>query len=49
MQSLKEDKKSELELFEQFYSEMTTAEMTDEKRKFMSDVIEKVLKEEVAK
>ena len=49
LHSLKEDKKSELELFEQFYSEMTTAEMTDEKRKVMSDVIEKVLKEEVAK
>jgi len=49
LHSLKEDKKSELELFEQFYSEMTTAEMTAEKRKVMSDVIEKVLKEEVAK
>ena len=47
--SAKEDKKSELELFDQFYSEMTTSEMTDEKRKVMSDVIEKVLKEEVVK
>ena len=48
-QSVREDKKSELELFDQFYSEMTTSEMTEDKRKVISDVIEKVLKEEVAK
>lgn len=44
-QSIREEKKSELELFEQFYEEMTTADFTDEKRHIMSDVINKVLKE----
>lgn len=45
--SVKEDKKSELELFEQFYQEMTTSEFTEDKKEVMADVIEKVLKEEV--
>ena len=45
----KEDKKSELELFKQFYEEMTTSEFTDEKNAVMAEVIEKTLKEEAAK
>jgi len=43
------DKKSELELFEQFYTEMTSAEFTEDKKTVMSDVIDKVLKEEGVK
>ncbi|NMD69245.1 exonuclease SbcCD subunit D [Bacillus sp. DNRA2] len=42
----KEERKSELELFEQFYQEMTTAEFSDEKRAVMTKVINKVHKEE---
>ncbi len=42
---VKEERKSELELFEQFYQEMTTADFTDQKREAISDVIEKVHKE----
>jgi len=44
--SIREEKKSELELFEQFYKEMTTSEFTEDKRGVMTDVIGKVLKEE---
>lgn len=44
--SLKEEKKSELDLFEQFYRKMTTAEFTAEKREVMAGIIDKVLKEE---
>lgn len=40
------EKKSELDLFEEFYKEMTTADFTTEKKAVMSDVIEKVLREE---
>lgn len=43
------EKKSEIELFEQFYTEMTTSEFTIEKKDTMADVIGKVLKEEVIK
>ncbi|MDQ6597273.1 exonuclease SbcCD subunit D [Bacillus salipaludis] len=43
------DKKSEIELFEQFYNEMTSAEFTNDKKSVMAEVIEKVLKEEGAK
>lgn len=43
------EKKSELDLFEQFYSEMTTSEFNAEKKTIMAEVIEKVLREEVAK
>lgn len=42
-------KKSELELFEQFYSEMTSSSFTKEKREMMENVIEEVLNGEVAK
>lgn len=45
----KSEKKSELDLFEQFYSEMTTSEFTLEKKEAMADVIEKVLLEEGVK
>ncbi|HYK75256.1 MAG TPA: exonuclease SbcCD subunit D [Pseudoneobacillus sp.] len=41
-----DEKKSELELFEQFYLEMTTSEFSLEKREVMSGVIEQVLKED---
>lgn len=44
--SIKDDKKSEIDLFQQFYQEMTTAEFTDDKKEIMVDVIGKVLKEE---
>ncbi|MBP2240276.1 exonuclease SbcD [Cytobacillus eiseniae] len=47
--SHREEKKSELELFKQFYEEMTTSEFTDEKNTVMAEVIEKTLKEEAAK
>lgn len=47
--SIREEKKTELELYEQFYREMTTSEFTDEKRELMAGVIDKVLKEEGAK
>ncbi|MDQ0971996.1 exonuclease SbcD [Neobacillus niacini] len=43
------EKKSELELFEQFYTEMTTAEFSADKKEVMADVIEKVLREEAVK
>lgn len=45
--SVKEEKKSELELFQQFYQEMTTLEFTDDKKAVMTDVIEKALKDGV--
>ncbi len=44
----KDERKSELELFEQFYQEMTTADFTKEKRNVMAAVIEKVQQEEGA-
>lgn len=44
--SIREEKKSELELFEQFYREMTTSDFTEDKRGLMAGVIDKVLKEE---
>jgi DNA repair protein SbcD/Mre11 len=43
------EKKSELDLFEQFYTDMTTAEFTSDKKEVMADVIEKVLREEAVK
>ncbi|MGJ7909718.1 exonuclease SbcCD subunit D [Neobacillus sp. LXY-1] len=48
-QSIRSEKKSEIELFEQFYTEMTTAEFTQEKRETMSDIINSVLRGEAAK
>lgn len=44
----KDERKSELELFELFFKEMTTADFTKEKRDVMAAVIEKVQKEEGA-
>lgn len=44
-----ENKKTELQLFEQFYEEMTTAEFTNDKKEMMQAVIEQVLREEAAK
>jgi DNA repair protein SbcD/Mre11 len=44
--ALKSEKKSEIELFEQFYSDMTTSDFTTEKRDVMKEIIEKVLREE---
>ena len=43
------EKKSEIDLFEQFYSEMTTSEFSNDKKEAMADVIEKVLREEGAR
>jgi DNA repair protein SbcD/Mre11 len=43
------EKKSELDLFEQFYTEMTTADFSSDKKEVMADVIEKVLREEAVK
>lgn len=47
--SAQREKKSEIELFQQFYEEMTTAEFSDDKKEVMTDVLEKVLKEELPK
>ncbi|MFO1444909.1 exonuclease SbcCD subunit D [Bacillus sp. Bva_UNVM-123] len=47
--SSKVDKKSELELFKEFYEEMTSSEFTFEKKTVMTEVIEKALKEELMK
>lgn len=42
------EKKSEIELFEQFYMEMTTSEFTDDKKTAMTEMIEKVHRGELA-
>ncbi|MBA4538389.1 exonuclease SbcCD subunit D [Bacillus aquiflavi] len=47
--SIKAEKKSEIELFQLFYEQMTTEEFTEEKRAVMTSVINKVLQEEGAK
>ncbi|MEH7119580.1 exonuclease SbcCD subunit D [Neobacillus vireti] len=47
--AIKSEKKSELDLFEQFYTDMTTSEFTTEKRDVMTEIIEKVLREEGVK
>ncbi|MDP4084381.1 MAG: exonuclease SbcCD subunit D [Bacillota bacterium] len=39
------EKKSELELFEQFYNEMTTSEFTADKKETIAEIVENVLKE----
>ncbi|MFK9090386.1 exonuclease SbcCD subunit D [Bacillus salipaludis] len=44
-QALRSEKKSEIELFEQFYAEMTTSEFTSDKKEVMADIIDKVLRE----
>ncbi|MEH7094207.1 exonuclease SbcCD subunit D [Neobacillus vireti] len=44
--ALKSEKKSEIDLFEQFYTDMTTSEFTTKKRAVMTEIIEKVLREE---
>jgi DNA repair protein SbcD/Mre11 len=44
--ALKSEKKSEIDLFEQFYTDMTTSEFTMKKRDAMTKIIEKVLREE---
>ncbi|RHW38025.1 exonuclease SbcCD subunit D [Neobacillus notoginsengisoli] len=41
------ERKSELDLFEQFYKEMTTLEFSDEKKSVMASVIETAVKEEM--
>lgn len=47
--SVKDKKKTEIELFKEFYEEMTTAEFTEEKNSVMTDIISKVLREEAKK
>ncbi|PFO06902.1 exonuclease sbcCD subunit D [Bacillus sp. AFS076308] len=44
--ALKSEKKSEIDLFEQFYTDMTTSDFTTEKRDVMTEIIQKVLREE---
>jgi len=44
--SAKIDKKSELELFKEFYEGMTTSPFTEEKSAVLSEIIEQALKEE---
>ncbi|MEH7415287.1 exonuclease SbcCD subunit D [Neobacillus drentensis] len=44
--ALKSEKKSEIDLFEQFYTDMTTSDFTTEKRDMMTEIIQKVLREE---
>ena len=46
--AIRAEKKSEIELFEQFYTEMTTSAFTSEKKAVMAEMIEKVLKGEAA-
>ncbi|RLQ93367.1 exonuclease SbcCD subunit D [Falsibacillus albus] len=48
-QSVKSEKKSELELFESFYHEMTSLEFNEDKRLILADIITKAQKEEAAK
>lgn len=45
----REEKKSELELFAQFYQEMTTADFTPEKQQVMAEMVDKALSEEGVK
>jgi len=40
------EKKSDLDLFEQFYTEMTTSEFTSDKKTVMAEIIGKVMSEE---
>jgi len=47
--SIKSEKKTEIELFEQFYSDMTTSEFSEEKKSVMIDIIENALRGEVAR
>jgi DNA repair protein SbcD/Mre11 len=47
--SVQDKKKTEIELFKEFYEEMTTAEFTEEKNSVMTDMIGKVLREEAQK
>ena len=44
-QSVRSEKKSEIELFEHFYKEMTTLEFTGEKKNMMAAIISKVREE----
>ncbi|MDP4163512.1 MAG: exonuclease SbcCD subunit D [Bacillota bacterium] len=43
------EKKTDMELFQQFYEEMTTSEFTEAKKTVMTDVIDKALRESVQK
>ncbi|QCJ42251.1 exonuclease SbcCD subunit D [Bacillus sp. S3] len=43
--ALRSEKKSEIELFEQFYGEMTTSDFTLDKKEVMAEIIDKVLRE----
>lgn len=49
LQVQREVQKNELELFASFYEEMTTADFTQEKKEWMTTVINQVLREEGAK
>ncbi|MGD6803173.1 exonuclease SbcCD subunit D [Rossellomorea aquimaris] len=43
--TVKDEKKTELELFQQFYNEMTTSDFSEEKKQMMINVIEKAKRE----
>jgi len=47
--ALRTEKKSDLELFEQFYKDMTTSEFSSEKKELMADIIDKVLRGEAVR
>ncbi|WP_456271419.1 exonuclease SbcCD subunit D [Bacillus sp. AK031] len=47
--SLRDEKKTELELFQQFYGEMTTSAFNEDKEKIMINVIEKAKREAAKK
>jgi len=48
IQGMNDYRKNEIELFEQFYKEMTTSEFTDDKREWMMKTIEAVRKEDLS-
>ncbi|GHH96738.1 exonuclease SbcCD subunit D [Neobacillus kokaensis] len=48
LSAVRSEKKSEMELFEQFYKEMTTSEFTDDKKAAMAEIFEKALIGEAA-
>lgn len=47
--TIRDERKSELELFADFYAEMTTSEFTDEKNRMMADIIQSARSEAVTK
>ncbi|MED4205219.1 exonuclease SbcCD subunit D [Neobacillus mesonae] len=48
LSAVRSEKKSEIELFEQFYTDMTTSEFTGDKKAAMTEIFDKVLRGEAA-